>query len=257
MRKVLVIVAKSALALLSVAGVGLLVFAGWLVWHYGYAIGLPNDVRIAAVSSATERVCSVDGRRNYLPLAEIPPLLREAVIAYEEPDFYGRSFLGELKELALAGLIDRTPRRSNITTSVTHCLMRLSPECCRAIDWHVGNVVLMNRIERTLSRDAILEIFLNETYLGRSSFGVAAAAMSYFGRPLDLLSIDEIAFIAALPRAPQLLSQRKDIAVERRNFVIEQLRRSGAITEAQTISARERALEFSDEASSDQNLQKK
>jgi len=256
MWKLLIIVAKSALALLSAAGVGLLMFAVWLVWHYEYGIGLPDDVKLATVS-ATGPICSAGDRRTYLPLAEIPPLVRRAVIAYEEPDFYERPSVNPWTEPVLAALFNRSLRRANISVSVTRCLTSLSPGCCQGIDWHIGNAVLMNRVERNLSRDNILEIYLNESYFGRGTYGVAAAAMSYFGKPLGLLSIDQIAFIAALPRAPTLLSRRKDIAVDRRNLVIERMLQYGAVNEAQAAFAKERPLEFRDEPSNGPSGQQK
>ena len=99
---------------------------------------------------------------------------------------------------------------------------------------------------RALSRDRILEIFLNETYFGRGSFGVEAASMSYFGKPLGLLSTDEVACIAMLSRAPLLFDQRKDIGRERRNAVIDKMLQAGLIDDLEAASAQDRPLEFHD-----------
>jgi membrane peptidoglycan carboxypeptidase len=243
MRKFVVIVAKSVLALLSLSGVALLTFTGWLVWHYEYGIGLPDDGKLAAVS-ATGHICSVGDRRTYVALAGIPPLIRKAVIAYEEPEFYDRPSVNPLTEPVLAALFNRSPRRATISASVTRCLMALSPGCCKGIDWHIGNAVLMNRIERTLPRDLILEIYINESYFSRGAYGVATAAVWYFGKSLGDLSVDEIAFITALPRAPTWLGRNKDRGTERRNAVVDRMLQAGAISEAQAISAKERPLVF-------------
>jgi membrane carboxypeptidase/penicillin-binding protein len=257
MRKPLIILAKLVLALLSVAGTGLLILEGWLIWHYEYGIGLPDKEKLAAVSE-TGPACSVSDQRTYVPLSEIPPLVRQAVIAYEEPDFYERLSANPFIENALASLFDRRPRPAIISQSVARCLMSLSPDCCRgpSLESQIGQLVLMGRVAKVLSRERILEIYLNESYFGRGAYGVGAAAKSYFGKPLGLLSIDEIAFIVALPKAPAFIGRRKDIAVERRNRIVERMLQSGFINEADAASAKERPLEFREEPSDGPGLQK-
>jgi penicillin-binding protein 1A len=224
---------------------GLLIFEGWLIWHYEYGIGLPDKDKLATLSS-TAPACSASDRRTYIPLPEIPPLVRQAAIVYEEPEFYERLSLNPLIEFVVAVAFNRRPRPSGITASVTRCLISLDPGCCRAIDWHIGNIVLMSRVAQILSRERILEIYLNESYLGRGSYGVGAASMAYFDKPLGLLSVDEIALIAALPRMPTLLSRRNDIARDRRNAVIERLLNASIITDAEAATARARPLQFRD-----------
>ena len=100
MRKPLIILAKLVLALLSVAGTGLLILEGWLIWHYEYGIGLPTETTLAALCP-TDRVCAAGVRGAYVPLADIPALIRQAVVAYEDPDFYERPSVGPLTELRL------------------------------------------------------------------------------------------------------------------------------------------------------------
>ena len=257
MRKPLIILAKLALALLSVAATGLLILEGWLIWHYEYGIGLPDNDKLAAVSE-TGPACSVSDQRTYVPLSEIPPLVRQAVIAYEEPDFYERLSANPFIENALASLINRPPRPAIISQSVTRCLMSLSSDCCRgpSLESQIGHLVLMGRVAKVLSRDRILEIYLNESYFGRGAYGVGAAAKSYFGKPLGLLSIDEIAFITVLPRAPALFARRKDMAMERRNHVIDRMLQSGFLNEADAASEKERPLEFREEPSDGLSRQK-
>src|SRR5207247_31170 len=202
MRKPLSILAKLVVALLSAAGMGLLILEGWLIWHYEYGIGLPTESALAALPS-TDHVCSTGARGAFVPLADIPPLIRKAVVAYEDPDFYERPAVGPLAQFALAVVSNRRPSASNISSWVTRsCLKAMSPECCRGIDWHIGNLVFMGRVERALSRDRILEIYLNDTYLGRNADGVAMAAEAYFGKRLAELDIHEIAFMIARARRP-------------------------------------------------------
>jgi penicillin-binding protein 1A len=257
MRKPLIISAKLVLALLSVAGTGLLIFEGWLIWRYEYGIGLPDKGKLVAVSK-TGPACSASDQRTYIALSEIPALVRQAVIASDEPDFYERLSANPFIERTLASLFNRPARPAMISQSVTRCLMSLSPDCCRgpSLDHVIGQFVLMGRVVTTLSRDRIFEIYLNESYFGRGAYGVGAAAKSYFGKPLDLLSIDEIAFIVALPKAPAFIGRRKDIAVERRNRIVERMLQSGFINEADAASAKERPLEFLEEPSDGPGLQK-
>ncbi|MBI5261928.1 MAG: transglycosylase domain-containing protein [Bradyrhizobium sp.] len=235
MQNVFVVIGKSVLALLSVAGTALLVFTGWFVWHSEYDLGLPDESKLAALSS-TERVCSAGGQRLYTPLAEIPPLVRKAVLAYEDPDFYERPHVNPLAAVVLAAHANRRPW-SYISVSVTYCLMRLSSECCRGLDRHLGNLILMGRIERVLSRDRILEIYLNERYFGRDAYGVSAAAEAYFGRPLGELGIEETAFIVSLPRHPY---RHHDAGP--RDVVLDRMLKAGLINEAQALSAKSQPL---------------
>jgi membrane carboxypeptidase/penicillin-binding protein len=245
MRAPLIILAKLVVGLLSVAGTGLLILEAWLIWHYEYGIGLPSKDKLATFSVAAP-ACSAIDRETYLPLSEIPLLVRQAAIAFEEPGFYERPSLNLLVELITAGAFNRPPQPSGIMTSVTRCLISLEPECCRGIDWHIGNMVLWNRIAQTLSRDRILEIFLNETYFGRGSFGVGAASMAYFDKPLGLLSVDEIALIVALQRAPTMLSGKHDRARDFRNRVIDRMEKASLIADAEASAARARPLQFRD-----------
>ncbi|WP_063799863.1 transglycosylase domain-containing protein [Bradyrhizobium jicamae] len=245
MSKALIIVGKLVLALLSVAGMALLILEGWLIWHFEHGIGLPTEAKLTRIS-ATEPVCSVNGQRVYIPLSDIPPLVAQAVLAAEDPDFYERLSINPFAELVQAVLLNQRPRASNISRSVAHCLMPTSPDCCKgpSLERMVGHTFLMGRIAKVFSRERILEIYLNENYFGRGAYGVGAAASAYFGKPLALLSIDEIAFIAALPKAPGLINRRKDLAVERRNHVVERMLQSGFISAADAAAANERPLAF-------------
>ena len=243
MRRILLIAAKSALALLSLAGVGLLALAVYFVWYTEYGLGLPNAAQIAAVSG-TGPACKTDWRGTYVPLAEIPPLLQKAAILDAEPDFYER-WPNPFVELALAMAFDHKPRPSHIAGSVTRCLLQsLAPNCCRGgLDWPIGNFVMTDRVARTLSRDRILEIYLNESYLGRGSYGFSAASAAYFGKPLGQLSIDEIALLTVLPRMPSMLD-RPDRAKDRRNVIIDRMLQAGIITTADWATARKRPVQL-------------
>lgn len=255
MRRYFIFAAKSVLAVLTLTILGVMAFSAYLAWRYAYGIGLPDHNRLAVIS-ATGPACSAEPQRAYVSLAEIPPLLRKAVILSEDPDYYERPSLNLFAELILAVARDRPPRPSDITASVTRCLMSLT-ECCRGpgLDWHIGNAILQNRVVRVLSRDRIFEILLNESYLGRGSYGVAAASMSYFGKPLGQLNVSEIALVALLLKAPSLWNGRTpDIIMERRNAVIDKMLQAGVIDDIEAASARGRPLEFREIPSKPQNL---
>jgi penicillin-binding protein 1A len=245
MPKVLIIIGKLALALLSVAGMALLILEGWLIWHFEHNIGLPTEARLTKIS-ATEPICSAEGQRTYIPLSDIPPVVAQAILAAEEPDFYTRPSINPFADLLYAVFRGQRPRASNISQSVAICMASLTPDCCGGpnLEQAFARLFLMARVAKVFPRERILEIYLNESYLGRGAYGVGAAANAYFGKPLDLLPIDEVAFLAALPKAPTHIGRRKDIAVERRNHVLEQMLRSGFINEADAASAKERPLSW-------------
>jgi membrane carboxypeptidase/penicillin-binding protein len=249
MRKALIIFGKSLLAILSLAGVALLWFTGWLIWHYEYGIGLPTESELSALSP-TDHVCAAGGRGAFIRLADIPLLIRKAVVAHEDPDFYERPAVGPLAQFALAAASNRRPIGSNISLSVTrNCLKALSPECCKGIDWHIGNWVFMGRVERALSLDRILEIYLNDTYFGRSAHGVAMAAEAYFGKPLAELDVHEIAFIVARARYPYP-SKRFDASF--RNRVIDHMLDTAVISAAQAVTAKDHPMPLDKNASDGQ-----
>ncbi|MBT1508914.1 transglycosylase domain-containing protein [Bradyrhizobium sp. SRL28] len=241
MRKALIIFGKSLLALLSLAGVALLWFTGWLIWHYEYGLGFPNEAQLAALSS-TGPVCTAATQQTYVPLAEIPPLLRNAAIAYEQPDFYEVWSLNPFAHLAFGG--GNPHRAQHILHSVTHCLISLAPGCCRGLDWNIGAVFFMQRMANTLSRDRILEIYLNESYRGRGAYGVAAAAEAYFGKPLSNLDIDEVAFITSRARLPN--TSRRSFETSVRDSVIDRMQTAGLVSAMQATTAKSRPLLLKD-----------
>ncbi|MCP3458878.1 transglycosylase domain-containing protein [Bradyrhizobium sp. CCGUVB23] len=241
MRRFLIIAARTVLAVLSFAAVGLLAFAGWLVWHYDYDMGLPTEAQLAAIAP-TGPACRTDPKRAYIPLVDIPPLLRDAAIAYEQPDFYEAWSLNPIAEIAFAVGTGRSPRPAGITQSVARCLLSLSPGTDRQID-PIASIFFMQRVTRNLSRDRILEIYLNESYRGRGAYGVAAGAEAYFGKPLPDIDVDEIAFITARARQP---NPSRSFDTRSRDHVIDRMQTAGLISETQAAAAKSRLLLLKD-----------
>lgn len=229
------------LALLSLAGVGLLALSAWLVWHYGYGIGLPTEAQLAAVSP-TGPACRNDPKGAYIPLVDIPPLLRDAAIAYAQPDFYAAWTLNPIAEIAFAMGTGRRPRPAGVTQSVARCLLSLTLGNDRQID-PIASIYFMQRVTRSLSRDRILEIYLNESYLGHSAYGVAAGAGAYFGKPLADLAVDEVAFILTRVRQPY---PSRSFDTPSRDYAIDRMQIVGLISETQAAAAKSRPLLLKD-----------
>ncbi len=207
----------------------------------------------------TTRVHAADGtllaeyarqRRLFQPIETIPPLLLQAFISAEDKNFYthgGIDFGGivrELRDFAVAQIDGRNSRlagASTITQQVAKNFF-LTPD--RALDRKIKEAILALRIESTFSKDKILELYVNEIYLGLNSYGVAAAALNYFDKALYELSLAEIAYIAALPKGPEDYHpfRRMEAAVERRNWVLDRMLENGYVTAEQVAAAKQEPI---------------
>jgi penicillin-binding protein 1A len=174
-------------------------------------------------------------RRIFVPVAAIPTQVKDAFIAIEDQHFYSH---GGIDPLAIAraalGDVTHSGRRpkgaSTITQQVAKVMLLNTNDITIALK--IREALLAMRIEQTLTKDQILEIYLNEIYLGERAYGVAAAAETYFGKPLDQLDLAEAAFLAALPRSPTNYDpyHHLDAATDRRNLVLQRMAETGAIS---------------------------
>jgi penicillin-binding protein 1A len=184
-------------------------------------------------------------RRLYLPSAAIPPLVKHAFIAAEDKNFYShRGF--DPEGILRAGFVflqgsKRVQGASTITQQVAKNFL-LSAD--RTFERKIREILLSLRIENAYSKDKILELYLNEIYLGLSNYGVAAAALNYFDKSVNELSVAEVAYLAALPKEPSALNpfRNHDRAIERRNYVIGRMAEDGYITAEQAKAARSEPL---------------
>ena len=184
-------------------------------------------------------------RRLYLPSAAIPPLVKEAFIAAEDKNFYShRGF--DPEGILRAGLVflqggKHVQGASTITQQVAKNFLLTSD---RTVERKIREILLSVRIESAYSKDKILELYLNEIYLGLSNYGVAAAALNYFNKSVHELSVAEVAYLAALPKEPSALNpyRNHDRAIERRNYVIGRMAEDGYITAEQAKAARAEPL---------------
>ncbi|GHD53357.1 penicillin-binding protein 1A [Thalassobaculum fulvum] len=234
--------------ILAIAGAGAVLYG---FYHFGK--GLPDYDYLADYEPpVVTRVHAGDGRllaeyarneRVFVPIEAIPKRVIKAFLAAEDKNFYehpGVDFVSLASAIVINIRNYGTGRRpvgaSTITQQVAKNFL-LTNEV--SLDRKAKEAILAFRIERSLSKDRILELYLNEIYLGYGSYGVAAAALNYFDKPLSALTIGEAAFLAALPKAPNNYHpvRRHKAAVERRNWVIEQMRRNGFVSQAEADTA--------------------
>jgi penicillin-binding protein 1A len=187
-------------------------------------------------------------RRIFVPAAFIPKLVTEAFTSAEDRNFYNHPGI-DPSGIARAAIKDvfnvlqhrRLEGASTITQQVAkNFLLNSDVKFSRKI----REAILAVRIDATYPKSKILELYLNEIYLGENSYGVASAALNYFGKSLDELDIAEVAFLAALPKAPSNYDpvRNNHAATERRNWVIGQMADNGYITDDQARAAQAEPL---------------
>lgn len=239
--------------------VGAVLTAGGVLYgFYHFGRGLPDYQYLADYEPpVVTRVHAGDGRllaeyaknkRVFVPIEAIPKRVVKAFLSAEDKDFYAHHGV-DFVSLASAMMINLrnygTGRRlvgaSTITQQVAKNFL-LTNEV--SIERKAKEAILAFRIERVLEKDRILELYLNEIYLGFGSYGVAAAALNYFDKSLDRLTIAEAAYLAALPKAPNNYhpTRRTAAAIGRRDWVIGQMRRNGFISDAEAGTAQQQPL---------------
>jgi penicillin-binding protein 1A len=244
--------------------VGFIAFLGvaggvsYVIWDMSR--GLPDYKQLAQYEPPVmTRVHAADGtlvaeyaeqRRLFVPINDIPKKLIQAFISAEDKTFYQHQGL-DWPGLAAAALryieVKATGKgqivgASTITQQVTKNFL-LTNE--RSVERKVKEAILAHRIEQAFNKDQILELYLNEIFLGLNSYGVAAASLNYYGKSLNELSLDEIAYLAALPKGPNNYHpfKQRERAVERRNWVLNEMYENGYITEAERDAAQGKPLE--------------
>ena len=183
-------------------------------------------------------------RREYLPLARMPKQLQQAVLAVEDARFYEHSGI-DPKGIARAALAMITGGMRQGASTITQQLVRtmlLTREF--TAERKAKEIALAFKVEQALSKDRILEIYLNEIYLGQRAYGFASAARTYFGKPLDQLSLAQIATLAGLPQNPHYANPAANLdrAIQRQRVVLQRMLTVGAITQAQWQQARDEKL---------------
>jgi penicillin-binding protein 1A len=200
-----------------------------------------DDGRMMAVVAEEQRI--------FVPINAIPKRVIVAFLSAEDADFYqhgGVDYSGILRA-AFVNLHnmghDKHPMGASTITQQVAKNMLLTNEVSLARK--IREAILATRLEKALSKDRILEIYLNEIFLGNHSYGVAAAALNYFNKSLDELTVDEAAYLAALPKGPNNynLVHEHAKAVERRNYVIGRMAENGYISHTEADAAEKQPLE--------------
>ena len=217
----------------------------WVFWSYGQ--NLPDFLQLSKYEPpVVSRVYASDGallaefateKRIFVPIQSIPSIIKEAFLSSEDKDFFNHLGL-DFKAILRASITNiknfNSGRRAIGASTITQQVAKnflLSADY--SIERKIKEAILALRIERTFSKDHIFELYLNEIYLGFNSYGVAAAALNYFNKPLSQITLAEAAYLAALPKGPNNYhpTRKRKQAIIRRNWVLSQMFENGFITE--------------------------
>src|SRR3990170_2257097 len=231
--------------------VGVAAAAG-LIWHYSK--DLPDYSQLQDYEPPVmTRVHATDGslvaeyareRRLYLPIQAVPKMVINAFLAAEDKNFYehgGIDFMGMARAAVLYAQNYGSNRRPQGASTITQQVAKnflLTNEV--SFTRKIKEALLAMRIERTYSKDKILELYLNEIYLGLGAYGVAAASLLYFDKSVHELTITEAAYLAALPKAPNNYHpfRQRERAIERRNYVIDGMVENGYVSATDSEKAK-------------------
>lgn len=240
------------------AVLGLLVAAGVWVYLENLAEDLPDYTALKNYEPPVmTRVHAADGslmaeyakqRRLFLPIQAMPDILKEAYISAEDKNFYEHVGIdpegvarAALRFVQNFGSGRRPEGASTITQQVAKNFL-LTNEL--SIDRKIKEAILSLRIEQAYTKDEILELYLNEIYLGLGAYGVAAASLVYFDKSVHELTLEEVAYLAALPKAPNNYHpfRGRERAIERRNWVIDRMVENGYVSAAEGEAAKAKPL---------------
>lgn len=238
-----------------IAGVALIAF----VINY-YSRDLPDHNQLKKYEPPIiTRIYAGDGgllaeyareHRVFVPIQKMPNIVKQAFLSAEDKNFYDHKGVDTyaiaramITNLRNSGSGRRLVGASTITQQVAKNFL-LTNEV--SYERKVKEAILAMRMEKALSKDQLLELYLNEIFLGRRAYGVAAAALTYFNKSLKELSIEEAAYLAALPKAPNNYHpvRNREAAISRRNWVIDRMEEDGYIGKPQADIAKAKPLEM-------------
>jgi len=243
-KKLITIFASAFISLFA-----LFIFLLFIVWHF--VLDLPDHEQLINYEPPmVTRVYASNGRliseyaaeqRSFVPLESVPKIVINSFLVAEDKNFYnhiGIDFTSILRAVKrnINNIGGRPEGASTITQQVAKNFF-LSREI--TYKRKIKEILLALRIEQILDKNRILELYLNQIYLGFRSYGVAAASLNYFNKSLNELNISEAAYLAALPKAPNNYHpiRKKKAALARRNWVIKRLRQERIITEQKALIA--------------------
>ncbi|MBI1361650.1 MAG: PBP1A family penicillin-binding protein [Alphaproteobacteria bacterium] len=247
----------------SLAVLMAVLFFGWILYLMQ---GLPSASQLAHYEPPiTSRIHAGDGHlvaefanqhRIYVPSDELPQQLIEAFISAEDKSFFehsGVDWMGMLR--GTLGNLIRGRRMAGGSTITQQVVKNMLVGSDRSITRKVRELILAQRIEKLYTKQQILELYMNENYLGGSSWGVGAASLAYFGKSLGDLTLAESAMLAGLPQRPSEANpyNHPDAAVRRRNYVLDRMAANGYITKAAAEKAKAEPLKTVDRLDTDEN----
>ncbi|WP_370244097.1 penicillin-binding protein 1A [Salipiger sp.] len=226
---------------LGVAMVALTI--GAVFWTYGR--DLPSHESLAQYQPPTiSRIYSGEGhlidefakeRRLYTPSSEIPDLVKQAFISAEDKNFYSHAGY-DARGIAAAAIEAIQSRGKNVrgASTITQQVMKnFLLDGDRRAERKIKEIILATRVEQALSKEKILELYLNEIFLGQNSYGVTAAAQTYFNKTLSELEPHEAAFLASMPKAPSDYHpvRNKERLLQRRDYVLREMHDNGYLSD--------------------------
>ncbi len=234
-------------AIFSLVTLGIFMAAlvvGAVFWMYGR--DLPSHESLAQYKPPTiSRIYSGKGqlidefaqeRRLFTPSEEIPDLVKQAFISAEDKNFYTHQGY-DPRGIIAAGVEAVRTKGETVrgASTITQQVMKnflLSGD--RQAERKIKEIILATRLEDTLDKEQILELYMNEIFLGQNSYGVTAAAQTYFNKTLQELAPHEAAMLAAMPKAPSSYHpvRRKQRLLDRRNYVLREMNQNGYIDQA-------------------------
>ena len=251
------LLARGSAWLLGLSVAGVLMVA--MLVGLALAVAYPNLPEISGLldyrPKLPMRIYSADGvllgefgeeRRNFTPISQVPKVMQQAVLAIEDARFYQHSGV-DYKGVLRAGLAQFAESRSQGASTITMQVARnfyLSTE--KTFTRKIYEVLLALKIESLLTKEQILEVYMNQIFLGQRAYGFSAASEVYFGKPLKDITIAEAAMLAGLPKAPSaynpITNPRR--ATVRQQYIIDRMLENGFITPEQHDAARSQPLKY-------------
>jgi penicillin-binding protein 1A len=213
---------------------------------YAYSYDLPSHESLAQYTPPTiSRIYSGEGqmidefaneRRLFVPIEDVPDLVVHAFVSAEDKNFFTHAGYdaGSMLSALRDAIVSRGGNVRGASTITQQVMKNFLLDGGRTAERKIKELILATRLEETLSKEKILELYMNEIFLGQNSYGVAAAAQTYFNKTLDELTPAEAAMLASMPQAPGRYHPvtAKERVTERRNYVLREMLQNGYIDEA-------------------------
>src|ERR671913_946382 len=243
--------------LFSLGAIAFLIAAAAAAYFYWqYSQDLPDHAQLADYEPPVmTRVHASDGsllaeyareKRLYIPMQAVPKLVVAAFLSAEDKNFYKHAGIDPegIVRAIVANVRSGGRREQGASTITQQVAKNFLVGNQKSYERKIREALIALRMETTFSKDKILELYLNEIYLGLGNYGIAASALNYFGKSVHELSLAEVAYLAALPKAPNNYHpfRHRQAARERRNWVIGRMAENGYITPEQAETAKKEPL---------------